>query len=72
MKVTDEGVCLFTVEEFKEACDQGCFTDDDGSGYYSSGYFSSKMYKSDVIAKPSDFMKNKIDTTWSHVIWYPA
>ena len=69
MKANEDGVCFFTVKEFKEACEQGCFTDDDGSGYYSSG--ETETQKTDVYAKPSNFMRNKIETIWSHVIWYP-
>jgi hypothetical protein len=65
MKAFSDGTCLFTVEEFKQACGQMGFMDDEGSGYYSIG-----KEKSEVKAIPSDFMKNKIDNNWTHVIWY--
>lgn len=67
MICTKDGVCIFTVEEFKEACcNQGCFVDDDGSGYYSNDLKQS----SNLLALPSDFMKGKIDTKWTYVFWY--
>lgn len=57
---------LFTLQEFIELCKDGCFIDYDGTGYYAfiDKQSDKEIYPSDVIKK------QKVDTKFTHVMWY--
>lgn len=55
----------FTIEEFKNLCNNNTFTDEDGIGYYAT-----YNAKSDVEAMPSDFIDNEYRTDFTHIIWF--
>lgn len=57
---------LFTLKEFIDQCLYGCFTDDDGSGYYSDG----EIYFAGEPANPSDLVAGHIRKDRSHVMWF--
>ena len=61
---TPSYVC--TIKEFIEHVRGGGVLDCDGDGYYSDGVNNI----TDIPAKPSDFLKNKIDYSWSHIAWF--
>lgn len=54
-----------TIEEFKENCDDGMFTEYDGSGYYAT-----ESEVSNIEALPSRIKNGIIETGWTHVVWF--
>lgn len=57
-------VDVYTIEDFKEACETNCFTDDDGHGYpvlEGKADTSRCVYPSEV---------NHIPREATHVVWY--
>jgi len=60
---------LFTIEEFKEYCDDGSFIDYDETGRYSDGKFIYGDPWNDT-ANPSDFVKGNINMEFTHVMWF--
>ena len=60
---------LFTIKEFKELCDDGCFIDWDGTGQYSDEEFIYGDPWNDT-ANPSDFRAGNIRTDFTHVMWF--
>jgi hypothetical protein len=54
-----------TLEEFVECCESGGFIDYDGRGDYAT-----ETEISDVGVRPSQITSGKIDTRWTHVVWY--
>lgn len=61
-----EEVQLLTRDEFFWHVKEGFYCDDDGSGYYANetGYDRERM------ARPSDFIRGVVDTSWTHVAWF--
>jgi hypothetical protein len=60
---SDEELCMFTAEDFDQACSEGSFTNDDGTGYWAT-----EASKSSVEVRPST-RQNKPD--WAtHVVWF--
>jgi hypothetical protein len=43
----------------------GAFIDYDGFGYYAT-----ETQETNVRVIPSDVANGKIDTTWTHIVWY--
>ena len=56
---------LMTLEEFVEACVEGSFGNDDGTGCYATKSGMSRIY-----AHPTDMCAGKIDRSWTHVMWF--
>jgi hypothetical protein len=56
---------LMTMAEFISQCCIGAYIDYDGSGKYSDGKY---MTDKDVV--PSDLPAGKLDTSYSHVVWF--
>lgn len=56
---------LYTMKEWIEMVENRYFTDIDGFGEYSDGEF---VYEKFV--NPSQLRENKVDKSWSHVMWY--
>ncbi len=54
-----------SVEDFVEACYDGAFTDDDGTGYYAT---EDKMTR--IVVNPSNISMETFDDRWSHVVWF--
>ena len=54
-----------TFEQFKQACESGCFIDYDGSGNYAN-----ETQMTDIGISPSDFEDNTYLTNYSHVVWF--
>lgn len=57
---------LFTLAEFLEMCQHYCFTNDDGSGYYSDG----EIYFAGEDAIPSDLVAGNVRKDRTHVMWF--
>jgi hypothetical protein len=55
----------YTIEAFKEMCDNEEINDEDGFGYYAI-----INAKSDVLAMPSDFVDNQYRKDFTHIIWF--
>lgn len=58
---------LFTLDEFMQACKEGCFVDYDGAGNYAT---STQM--TDIEIRPSDVTKctRPIYKEYTHVVWF--
>lgn len=56
---------MMTLDEFKEHCRQGLFTDGDGYGEYAT-----ETSKSDVEITPSDVLENILREDFPYVIWF--
>jgi hypothetical protein len=57
---------IMLLQEFVENVELGTFIDWDGSGYYAN---PPSMYR-DARARPSEIMKGKIATGYTHVAWF--
>ena len=60
-----EKECLMTIEEFKECCEYGSITEDDGSGKYAM-----ENEVSNIDASPIAFVEGRIIPRFTHVCWY--
>lgn len=58
---------LMTIGDWIDAVHQGYFIDYDGVGSYSDGEF---VYDNVRRVYPSDVIKNRILTKFSHIVWY--
>lgn len=58
---------LFTLQDFITYVKHGAFMDDDGTGYYA---ISSGAYSRIHQVLPSDIRDEKIDKSWTHVMWF--
>lgn len=56
---------LIELSEFVANCNDGLFSDYDGTGYYAIPGFHSKKY-----AIPSQITAGVIDSNWTHVAWF--
>lgn len=58
---------VMTINDFKEAVDDGMFTDYDGHGYASNG-----KHESEYLIMPSrvDFLPKEVKEQATHVVWY--
>jgi hypothetical protein len=54
-----------SIEEFKESCDDGTFTEDDGGGYYAT-----ENEISGIEVLQSLIRVGIIDKAWTHVVWF--
>jgi len=54
-----------TMAEFKESCEGGMFTDDDGDGNYAT---VDRMFKKAVNS--DDVIDGKTDPKYTHVVWF--
>lgn len=69
-KQVSENDVVFTIEEFREMCNDGAFIDDDGYGYY----LADKNISNEMV-RPSDFVcaprrKYKWIEKFTHIVWY--
>lgn len=57
---------LFTIKEFSEMCESGCFIDYDGNGH-----LATEDKESDIIIHPSTLRESINDNPWAtHIMWY--
>ena len=56
---------VYTMEQFKEYCEDGSFIDYDGWGYLSNG-----KVEYDIQIVPTDIGFHTYDKCFSHVVWY--
>jgi hypothetical protein len=57
---------VMTMAQFISQCSIGAIIDYDGSGNYSDG----KYIFTDKHVVPSDIPAGKLDTSYSHVVWF--
>ena len=55
----------FTIEEFTEMVKSGAIIDDDGFGNYAT-----EDGMSSIEAAPSDIYHGRVNTAFSHVVWF--
>ena len=53
------------VEEFENSCKLGCFTDNDGYGYYADDDYEYK-----ILVNIDNAIKGKSNKNFKYVIWY--
>lgn len=53
------------VEEFENSCTLGCFTDNDGYGYYTDDDYEYK-----ILVSIENAIKGKSNKNFKYVIWY--
>ena len=53
------------VEEFENSCRLGCFTDNDGYGYYADD-----EYEYNIIVSIDNVIKRKSNKNFKYVIWH--
>lgn len=56
---------LIEIEDFKNKCNSGFYSDEDGVGYYAS-----ESSKSDIKIYPSDVIENILRNDFPYVIWF--
>lgn len=63
-----DGPAHMTMSEFIHCVLQGGFIDDDGFGHYATA--THELVEPDIDVKPSWVEEKKLDTSWSHIVWY--
>jgi len=53
------------LSEFVTNCKDGLFIDYDGYGHYAT-----RTHVTNIVVTPTDIMRGKIRTSFSHVMWY--
>lgn len=67
----ETGDTVYTLSDFQHNCEEGVFIDYDGFGYYASLQADGKtILVSRNVVEPSDIQHGKLDTSYTHVVWY--